>query len=74
MPVFTSDDELATVSQITIPADTDVRSESSRGEVHLSFGVDDRVILDIHPDMVGPIVAALRHGRSRCTSPNSCHR
>lgn len=60
MPTFTSDDELSTVSRIKIPADIPVHCAADQhGVVRLAFGNADRVCLDIHPQMVGPIARAL---------------
>jgi len=61
MATFTSDDELGTYSTIMIPTGTPLRCQTDADgrTVSLAFGVHDRVVLDLDPDMVDPLLHAL---------------
>ncbi|CAM4249028.1 hypothetical protein [Nocardiopsis rhodophaea] len=68
-----SDDALSTYSSITVPAGTTVncRSEGAGEMIALSFGVHERVTLDIDPSMVGPIVDGLTQARAQAEAAAS---
>lgn len=66
MACFTSDDELSTYSTITIPDGTDVKchAASDGSHVSVSFGVHERVTLDVHSDVLDPLIHGLIHART----------
>lgn len=65
MATFYSDDELSTYSSITIPDGTGVKchAASDGSRVEVSFGVHERVTLDVHPDVLDPLIQRLIHAR-----------
>lgn len=65
MATFYSDDELRTYSAITIPDGTAVmcHAASDGSQVSVSFGVHERVTLDVHSDVLDPLIQRLIHAR-----------
>lgn len=66
MATFYSDDELRTYSSITIPDGTAVKcfATSDGSQVSVSFGVHERVTLDVHSDVLDPLIHGLIRART----------
>ncbi|APU14300.1 hypothetical protein [Actinoalloteichus fjordicus] len=65
MASFVSDDAISTHSSITIPEETPVEVHVSADgtEVNVSFGVNQRVMLDLHHSSYAVLLDSLLHTR-----------